>query len=175
MSLNSRLLIRPVQEGELPLLHELAYSTFVTAFGAHNTAANMAAYTQVYLSLAYITDLFHKAGVKFYIAWIDEQAVAYLQLNTGEAQNEQLLENAMELERIYVHHNSQGKGLGLQLLEFAVEQGRAQGKEWLWLGVWDQNHAAIRFYERHGFSTFSQHDFMLGQDRQRDWLMKRKL
>ena len=45
-------------------------------------------------------------------------------------------------------------------------------KKWAWLGVWKQNTGAIRFYERHGYVIFGEHNFQLGDDIQQDYLMK---
>jgi ribosomal protein S18 acetylase RimI-like enzyme len=49
------------------------------------------------------------------------------------------------------------------------------GKTYVWLGVWEHNTRAIRFYEAHGFSPAGSHDFFLGSDRQTDIIMRRSL
>lgn len=175
MSANLPLDIRPVAPSELPVLRQLAQDTFITAFGAANTPEDMANYVQANFSMENFQKMYQQAGVMFFLAWLDDQAVAYLKLNTGDAQSEKDLENALEIERIYVHAAYQGKGLGQSLLGFSVAHARQLRKKWIWLGVWDQNQGAIRFYERHGFRTFSQHDFFLGKDHQIDLLMKKKL
>jgi len=36
------------------------------------------------------------------------------------------------------------------------------GKQSIWLGVWEQNHRAIRFYKKNGFVEFDRHIFRLG-------------
>ena len=41
----------------------------------------------------------------------------------------------------------------------------------VWLGVWEFNPRAIRFYTRHGFKKVGDHKFVLGNDAQNDWLM----
>jgi len=43
----------------------------------------------------------------------------------------------------------------------------------IWLGVWEHNQRAIDFYKRWGFKKFDEHDFILGNDVQKDWLMKK--
>jgi ribosomal protein S18 acetylase RimI-like enzyme len=48
-------------------------------------------------------------------------------------------------------------------------------KQALWLGVWEKNERAINFYHRWGFEKFGEHDFILGDDVQTDWLMKKEL
>jgi ribosomal protein S18 acetylase RimI-like enzyme len=48
-------------------------------------------------------------------------------------------------------------------------------KDNIWLGVWEHNHQAIKFYTTWGFEKFGDHLFLLGDDPQTDWLMKKEL
>ena len=45
----------------------------------------------------------------------------------------------------------------------------------MWLGVWEENKRAIRFYQKNGFVEFDKHIFILGKDAQTDILMRKKL
>lgn len=160
---------------ELSLLRDLAEHTFVEAFGPVNTPEDMQQYVSKTFNFEQVEKSFHQEGVSYFMAWYDDQAIAYLKLNEGLAQTEQSLANALEVERIYVKAAYQGQSIGQQLLTFTIQKAKQDNKSWLWLGVWDQNEAAIRFYKRHGFSTFDQHEFYLGSDLQNDFLMKLKL
>lgn len=175
MSYFFTLQVKPATIADLSLLRNLAETTFVEAFGPVNTAENMRQYVSKTFAIEQVEASFQQEGAAYFMAWYDSEAIAYLKLNEGAAQTEQLLENALEIERIYVEKSYQGRGIGQQLLDFAVEQARQANKSWIWLGVWDQNAAAIRFYERHGFTTFGQHEFYLGSDLQNDFLMKKEL
>ena len=46
---------------------------------------------------------------------------------------------------------------------------------YVWLGVWEENYRALRFYEKNGFTPFGKHKFWLGDDEQTDLLMKKEL
>ncbi|WP_413694348.1 GNAT family N-acetyltransferase [Psychromonas sp. KJ10-2] len=46
-----------------------------------------------------------------------------------------------------------GKGLGHQLINFAVSRAEQQNKQYLWLGVWEDNQPALKFYNKMGFSN----------------------
>ncbi|MGH1433725.1 MAG: GNAT family N-acetyltransferase [Lewinella sp.] len=173
--MNPPLTIKPVSETALPLLRDLAEATFVEAFGPVNTPENMSEYISKTFTLEQVRASFQQEGVSYFMVWQDSEAIAYLKLNEGAAQTEQSLENTLEIERIYVKATHQGQNIGQQLLAFVVEKARRENKSSVWLGVWDQNEAAIRFYKRHGFSTFDQHEFYLGSDLQNDLLMKIKL
>jgi ribosomal protein S18 acetylase RimI-like enzyme len=83
--------------------------------------------------------------------------------------------SAIEISRIYCEQAMIGKGVGKALMEACLDAGRRKGKEWIWLCVWEHNERAIRFYEKTGFERFGQHLFLLGQDLQNDWCMKKKL
>lgn len=99
----------------------------------------------------------------------------YLKLNIDEAQTDRPLENALEIERIYVLNAFHGKGLGKALFQYSIGAAKARALDWLWLGVWEENMKAIDFYHRQGLTAFSTHAFHLGKDRQTDILMKRAL
>ncbi|NUO82171.1 hypothetical protein HUU05_19035 [candidate division KSB1 bacterium] len=45
----------------------------------------------------------------------------------------------------------------------------------MWLGVWERNAAAIAFYRKAGFVEVGTQTFQLGEDRQRDFLMARRV
>ncbi len=50
-----------------------------------------------------------------------------------------------------------------------------RGVAYVWLGVWEHNYKAIKFYQDKGFVCFGEHVFVLGEDRQTDFLMKKTL
>jgi ribosomal protein S18 acetylase RimI-like enzyme len=52
---------------------------------------------------------------------------------------------------------------------------REKNKQLIWLGVWEHNERALAFYLKWGFERFGEHIFMLGDDTQTDWLMKKEL
>ena len=69
----------------------------------------------------------------------------------------------------------QGKGVGKLLYEKALYCARQKNADYVWLGVWEENHRAIRFYKKNGFAEFDKHNFKLGDDDQTDIMMKLNL
>ena len=61
------------------------------------------------------------------------------------------------------------------LVVFVIKTAREEGKDYMWLGVYEKNVPAQHFYKRHGFSKVSQHTFQVGSDPQTDWLLVKKL
>jgi ribosomal protein S18 acetylase RimI-like enzyme len=56
-------------------------------------------------------------------------------------------------------------------MKSCIELSRKKNKNALWLCVWSQNQRAIQFYRKFGFEKFGDFTFMLGNDKQDDWLM----
>jgi ribosomal protein S18 acetylase RimI-like enzyme len=83
--------------------------------------------------------------------------------------------DALEIERLYMHRDFQGLGLGSALMQKALDVARARGKKYVWLGVWEGNNKARAFYHKHGFYPFGSHPFVMGDDRQTDLLMRKDL
>ena len=111
----------------------------------------------------------------FLVAELNGETVGYARMR--EVPNPDALEAvpALELARIYSVQTRIGKGVGSALMEKCIEVARQENKKVIWLGVWEKNLHAISFYERWGFEKFSEHDFVLGDDVQTDWLMKKDL
>ncbi|MFZ7101404.1 MAG: GNAT family N-acetyltransferase [Peptococcaceae bacterium] len=57
----------------------------------------------------------------------------------------------------------------------AVNIANMQKRSYIWLGVWEKNESAIRFYEKKGFYAVGTHAFFLGEEEQRDFIMRKNL
>lgn len=138
-------------------------------------AENLEKYLEEGFSLEKLTAEINNKNSAFYFAVLDEQIIGYLKLNSGSSQTELQDDNALEIERIYVLREFHGKKAGQILYEKAIEVAYSQNAVYVWLGVWEENQRAIRFYEKNGFVTFDKHIFKLGNDEQTDLMMRKKL
>lgn len=132
----------------------------------------MEAYASKNFTLQHLQQELSTFGSHFYFVYADDQLAGYLKLNYGQAQSDLHEDHSMEVERIYVIADFQGQGIGQQLIAFALQKAREDNMQSVWLGVWEHNYGAIRFYERYGFVSFGSHNFMLGSDEQTDVLMR---
>jgi len=153
----------------------LSRKTFYDAFEHLNNKDDFEAYTSVAFTYDKLLSEVENQHSQFYFALIDDEKVGYIKLNYSSAQTEFKDENAMEIERIYVLASQQGKKIGNQLLDFAINKAIDEKLQYIWLGVWEHNLAAQRFYERNGFKAFGSHKFLVGSDEQTDILMKKEL
>lgn len=78
-----------------------------------------------------------------------------------------------ELERIYLLASHQGGGAGTRLLEAALDWLEQDGPRPLWIGVWSENHGAQRLYARRGFEKVGTYEFVVGQTRDHEFILRR--
>jgi len=171
----TQFIIQPVTHQDLPALQKIAKETFIEAFGPDNTQRNMDIYVAEAFNATKMAAEITNPNSQFYFLKIEEQVIGYLKLNKGDAQTETVEGNALEVERIYIQGIHHGTGAGQVLMDKAIEISMAGGYDYMWLGVWEHNPKAIRFYEKNGFSVFGKHTFLMVDDPQQDFLMKRDL
>ncbi|HET6225590.1 MAG TPA: GNAT family N-acetyltransferase [Bacteroidia bacterium] len=167
--------LKKVSLYDLETLQQLSAQTFSQAFAADNTSEDMQSYLDKSFNLQQLTKELENPNSAFYFAMQEREAIGYLKINIGTAQTELKNLQALEIERIYVKKEFQGKQVGQLLFEKAVEQARQHRAPYIWLGVWEKNEKAIQFYKKNGFIKFDKHSFMLGSDEQTDILMKREM
>jgi ribosomal protein S18 acetylase RimI-like enzyme len=169
------LTIQKIQPSQLNELLQFSKDTFYEFFAHLNDPVHFEAYAAVAFAPEKMLSELNNPGSEFYFALIDNEIAGYLKLNVNQAQNEYKDENGLEIERIYVSGLHHGKHIGKKLLEFATDLAIQKEKDFIWLGVWEHNQNALGFYKHHGFELCGSHDFLLGEDRQTDLLMRRKL
>lgn len=97
--------------------------------------------------------------------------VGYAQVRRKPIPVEVIPTVTIELWRIYLDKSYQGFGVGKLLLSRVGEEARSLSGDLVWLGVWEQNHQAISFYEKHGFRVVGSHEFNVGTESQNDLVM----
>ena len=157
---------------ELETIQKISIQTFTDTFAAVNTAENMMNYIRDNFNLEKISSEINNPDSAFYIAIFENETVGYLKINFGNAQTEKQKENTLEIHRIYVLETFHGKKVGQLLLDEAIKIAQETDIDSIWLGVWEENHKALRFYTKNGFVEFDKHIFILGDEVQTDLLMQ---
>lgn len=169
--------ISPILPEEAGELSQLSKESFIDAFLAQNKEEDIMAFVNVAYTPERLTpELLNPDTSLFFARYADSPAaVGYLKVNFGPAQTELQDPEALEVERLYLSSDQTGKGIGQLLLDKALEIARASGMRYVWLGVWEHNVKARKFYARNGFTDFDSHIFTLGDDAQTDIMMKKML
>jgi ribosomal protein S18 acetylase RimI-like enzyme len=162
--------IRKAEKTDMDLLLSFARENFILTYYHLNDPSDMDAYLEEAFSEDTFQREFEHPESDFYCLKEKNRLIGYYKINYGEAQTEPEHPNAAELERVYVAQSHKGRGLGRMMINHAIEQSK--DLQYLWLGVWKDNEAAIGFYKNLGFEDFGTHIFHLGNDPQEDLILR---
>lgn len=160
---------------DVPYMREVGIATYRATFDAHNTPGNMKAYLEEAYNLETLRQEWSEPRSKIFLAWENSNQVGFARVRENNEVESYLGKNALELQRLYVLKEMQGKQVGKLLMDAALDYAASEHYEWIWLGVWERNYKAQRFYDNLGFQKFSEHTFQMGDDPQIDWLLKRRI
>ena len=167
--------IRPATPADVLPLQQISIATFTDTYAVYNTPENMQLFIEANYNTQQLLDELGSPAMQYHLAYLVDELVGYIKLRTTENPPELAGKKHIEIERIYVLPAFKGRHIGKQMIEQAVNIACENQYETIWLGVWDQNTKAQAFYTKQGFTIFGEHAFVLGDDRQRDWLMKKEL
>jgi ribosomal protein S18 acetylase RimI-like enzyme len=169
--------VRDATRADVDLLMDLCCRTFEDAFGADNDPADMAAYVTAAFSRSQIlTEVLTPESI-FLLAYDEalnsRQPLGYARLLGGSPDATVTGPQPLELCRLYLESWAIGRGYGRLLMQACLERAATEGYQTLWLGVWEHNARARKFYDRWGFQRVGSHGFQLGQDLQTDFILAR--
>lgn len=157
------------------LISVLATTTFYEAYFEQDDPADLANYIVESFGLDSVLHQLNDPNSTFFLLSADGFTVGYAKLIAGSRDPSIVAVNTIELKRIYILERVWGKGVGEMLLEHCMEAARQLGHESIWLGVWEQNKRAQRFYEKQGFVPTGTLEFPYGDSVGINLVMEKKL
>jgi GNAT superfamily N-acetyltransferase len=169
--------IRQATTEDAKLLTDLSYTTFWDAFAHHpkNAPDDLDHYMRQAFNSEQIAAELAEPNSIFLIAELDDKPAGYAKLIVESIEDGITAMRPIELSRLYSHQEYLGKGVGQNLMDACFELAKSHDHDVMWLGVWEYNPRAQRFYEKNGFREVGKHTFQLGSDPQTDLLMQRTL
>ncbi len=156
-------------------LSAFARRVFHDTFAADNTPEDMAVYLAQAFSPAKQLAELEDARRVCLLMEADGILIGYASLLDSAPHAAVVAGHPVELERFYVDQRWHGRGVAASLMDAARTVARAWQGDVLWLGVWERNAKAIRFYEKQGFERIGAQTFRLGSDEQQDAVMSTAL
>ncbi|MDW7614833.1 GNAT family N-acetyltransferase [Peribacillus simplex] len=156
-------------------LQEISYETFNETFKHQNTPENMNAYLERAFNFKQLEKELSNISSQFFFVYFNNEVAGYLKINTNDAQSEEMGDESLEIERIYIKDKFQKLGIGKCLQNKAMEIAMEHNKKKIWLGVWEKNENAIAFYKKLGFVQTGAHSFYMGDEEQMDFIMTKTL
>lgn len=167
--------IRKATPADIEKLYEISVRTYMETFDSVNTEKNMREYLGRAFEKKKLLGELSNPHSEFYFAYCDGTLAGYLKLNEAPSQTDVQDEASLEVERLYVARDFQGAGIGRSFMELAVRLAKERKKRYVWLGVWEHNEKAKRFYAKYGFYKIGEHPFVMGDDAQTDYVMRKDL
>jgi ribosomal protein S18 acetylase RimI-like enzyme len=172
----SALTIIQADVSHAPLLTSISLQSFCEAFEKDNNPEDFKTYVDEAFSEEQLNKDIKEPGSIFYLAYYNGEAVGYARLRNSTEVNDKFPgKKLIELHRLYTLDKYIGRGIGKALMNHCLQVAKQKGFEVIWLGVWEHNDHAQGFYKSFGFEKFSSHVFMVGNDPQTDYLLKKNL
>jgi ribosomal protein S18 acetylase RimI-like enzyme len=160
----SELVIRRATTDDAKLISALGITTCYEAYVDLDPSDELARYCMEAFSLEQIAAEIEDKNSIFLIAEFGRKAVGYAKLRDGKEVECLRGKSKIEIQRIYVLEKQKGTGVGKALIEKCSEIAREMNREYVWLGVWDKNTAAQKFYEKTGMKNIGTTDFSDGKN-----------
>jgi len=181
--------VREARSSDAASIASIGAATFEASFGHSMPKEHLDDYlSTTYTEATFLKELSNPSD-QFFIAELplDDSSqstpIGFIQVRKGST--EPCIPKdipGIEIYRIYVSKDHLGAGAGKVLMErgiqwaedqLAKQRGSSEEKALIWLGVWEENLKAQRFYARFGFEQVGTHDFVIGDTTQTDWIMRK--
>lgn len=175
--MNETVELRRATLADAETLARIGRQSFHEAFADHpaNDPDDMRIYMNQAFSVETILEDLRDAATVYFIAEIAGEAVGYAKLKIDSREECVAGKRPLELCRLYALDRFIGRGIGRALMLQCFDFARENGHDTFWLGVWEFNFRAQKFYAKFGFEKCGEHVFQLGSDPQTDWIMQRKI
>ena len=113
------------------------------------------------------------AAARTWLAERDGRAIGYAQAGRCGLPHAEVRPEDGEVKRLYLRGDAQNGGAGRALMDAMLTWLLADGPRTLWLSVWSENYGAQRFYARYGFEFAGEYEFLVGAQRDREFMYRR--
>lgn len=160
---------------DVDMLRDFLFRVFQDAYDGLIAQPSIDAYMEKSFDANRIKAELSNSHSAFFFLSIDGVLAGCLKVNEAPAQTDINDSQSLEIERIYLAKAFQNQGHGNILMNKAVEIANQHRMKYIWLGVWENNARALRFYKRNGFYKIGMHGFVMGEEKQTDYIMRKDL
>lgn len=156
-----------------PALDAMARKIWLETFEPFTAPQNITAYfAEAYGPEGKLIRDLANPDVSWRVAYDGDAIVGYAKLVQPFLPDAAMTADALQLSQLYVAASHHGAGIAQVLTDWTVETARARGAKALLLTVFEKNPRAIRFYEKRGFVHIGDYDFPVGDQIDRDLIMR---
>ncbi|MGZ3172753.1 MAG: N-acetyltransferase family protein [Croceibacterium sp.] len=168
--------LRPAVPEDAPALAALAAEAFVAAFGHLYRHEDLAAFLAEERTAEAYREHLHDPRTRIALAETAGELAGYALIHwPSNFASESDASRPLALHQLYCAPAATGRGIGAALMDWALTEARALDCDAIQLSVYSENFAAQRFYARYGFSKIADIGFMVGTQRDAEFLLELKL
>jgi ribosomal protein S18 acetylase RimI-like enzyme len=171
------MILRDAQPEDAPDLADLGSKAFCAAFAHLYRAEDLEAFLTASHSPAKTAAEIADPAMRIQLALDEDGALlgfCKLVLACGWPEHARA-DSAIELKQLYTDPALTGRGTGAALMDWALAETAARGADEIQLSVWSENLGAQRFYARYGFTKMADIHFMVGNQRDEEFLFAKLL
>lgn len=165
--------VRRASPADAAVLAAIGRDTFIESFGHLYTPADLQAFLDESHSAGAYARALAKPDCALWLAELDGRAIGYAQAGPCGLPHADVRPDDGELKRLYVRADAQNSGSGRALMDAAMAWLLRDGPRTLWISVWSENPGAQRFYGRYGFTFAGEYEFIVGAQRDREFIYRR--
>lgn len=154
-------------------LSRIATDTFAQTFGHLYPPEDLAHFVRTHYSLEACARVLSDPQCAAWLASIDGVIVGHALAGPCSLPHADVVAGDGELKRLYLLPQAQNGGLGGQLCQLALDWLDRDGPRRIWISVWSGNHGAQRFYARRGFARVADYEFIVGRQRDHEYMYRR--
>ncbi len=152
-------------------LDAMARDTWVRTFGHGYAPEDLDAYlAQAYGPTGQLRAHLTDPAIFWQVARADGDIVGYAKLISPWV--DLAAPGDLQLGQLYVAHDRHGRGVAQTLMDWAIATARARNAPALLLTVFEANHRAIAFYAKYGFVEIGDCDYPVGNQIDRDLILR---
>lgn len=158
---------------DLTALSALARATFLATFTHYDDMSEVERHLDDICSEAYFRRMLSRGDVLL-LARDGGAAVGYAKAGPLDLPVENPDPSRGEIHRLYVAPSHHGAGVGKRLMDAMLASPPLRDAATVYLGVWEHNLRAQRFYTRYGFAPVGGYVYPVGRYRDNEIIMARR-
>lgn len=168
-----RAVIRRAGPADAEALADIGARTFAETFGHQYPPEDLADFLASHHTPARALGWLTREDAAVWLVEADGEAVGHALVGPCGLPHPEARSDEPELKRIYLLKAFHGGGLGKRLMDEALAWAEREGPRRIWIGVWSENHRAIRLYEGAGFEKVGEYEFVVGRVRDQEFILRR--
>ena len=157
--INKNIQLQPILKKDIALLQNLMSVIYPAAYKHFWEDGGLFYINKQYSEENILKELSQEKCDYYFIVYKDE-IVGNFRIIWNEKLTGFSIEKQVKLHRLYLHSNTQGKGLGKILLSWLENKAKEKEYDIIWLDAMNAQEQAFQFYKKRGY-IYQSHTFLI--------------